>query len=376
MSAGSVDTWTTVKVAAYTGGRAVPSARFRVRQYVPELRRHGVLVNEVHSRVGAYPPRNAFARPLWGIANLGEHFVTSLASYGADVTLLQREFLSTFFTLEGLVKRPVVLDVDDAIWIYGDGRCARRLAHLADKVICGNSFLADRFSIWNEHVEVIPTSVDTGHFRPAGKNGESHGPGGKPGQRGKQGNQGPPGKPGERGERFTLLWMGSSSNLTYLYDIEDALSAVLAKHPSAVLRVVCDRSPELLKVPTRQCEFLRWNETDEVRFIQQSDLGLMPLRDTEWERGKCSFKMLTYMACGLPVVASAVGMNIEVLGRGEVGFGARTRAEWESAVEELMSRPSLGESMGRNGREVVRSHYSVEVNAGKLGEAIRSVTAS
>jgi len=92
-----------------------------------------------------------------------------------------------------------------------------------------------------------------------------------------------------------------------------------------------------------------------------------------WERGKCSFKMLVYMACGLPVVVSNVGMNVEVLRKGTVGFGADTRDEWVGAIEQLMTRPSLCEFMGRSGREVVEANYSVKVNAKRLGDAIRSV---
>jgi len=144
-----------VRVTAYTSGRNAPGARFRVRQYLSELRRHGLVMREIFSVTGAYPPAARVLRPFWGIGNLGEHLFSAAASYGSDVTFLQREFLSTLYTLEGLVKKPVVLDVDDAIWIHRDGRCARSLARLAQKVICGNSFLAEWFSRSNNNVEVV-----------------------------------------------------------------------------------------------------------------------------------------------------------------------------------------------------------------------------
>lgn len=318
-----------------------------MRQYVGELRRHGLAMREVFSFIGAYPPAAGVLRPFWAVANLGEHLFSAAASYGSDVTFLQREFLSTYFTMERLVRKPVVLDVDDAIWIYRDGRCARSLARLSEKVICGNSFLADWFSRWNGNVEIIPTPVDTDHFQPDGRRATK--------------------------ERFTILWTGSSSNLPYLYDIEEALYAVLDANPKAFLRVVSNEAPRFARIPADRYDFVRWSEQGEVRLIQESDAGLMPLRDTVWERGKCSFKMLSYMACGLPVVVSNVGMNVEVLGRGTVGFGADTRDDWVGAIEQLMARPSLGESMGQSGREVVEAHYSVKVNAKRLGDAIRSV---
>ncbi len=338
---------TMIKVTAYTGGRTVPSARFRVRQYLGELPRHGLLMREISSMTGAYPPASRFLRPFWGIGNLGEHLVSTMASYRTDVAFLQREFLSTFYTLERFLKKPIVLDVDDAIWLYREGRCARDLARLSEKIVCGNAFLADWFSRWNQHVDVISTPVDTEYFKPDGAKKQ-------------------PGK-------FRILWSGSSSNLQHLYDIEDALCAVLATHEAAVLRVVCDRSPGFSRIPVSQLEFFEWNEADEVRLIQECDVGLMPLGDTEWEKGKCSFKMLMYMACGLPVVASNVGMNVEVLRRGNVGFGVDTRDDWVGAIEQLMIQPSLCESIGQDGRKVAETHYSVKVNAKRLGDVIRSV---
>lgn len=336
----------TIRVTAYTGGRSVPGARFRVRQYLPALRARGVGVREIYSRAGAYPPAAALVRPFWGLGNLAEHAVTVAASYRTDVTWLQREFLSTFFTLEPALKRPIVLDVDDAVWMHRDGRCARRLARLANSVICGNDFLADWFSRWNDNVVVIPTPVDTERFRPHRSEGGR--------------------------ERVTMVWSGSASNLSYVTDIEDALCAVLDAHPEAVLRVMADAPPRWRRIPPGRAEYLRWNENDEIPFIQQGDIGLMPLRDGPWERGKCSFKMISYMACALPVVASEVGMNSDVLRRGALGLGARTADDWIGALGQLIREPALRESMGKEGRRVAEAHYSVSVNAEPLEQALRA----
>src|SRR5438270_3696681 len=141
-----------IKVAAFTGGWAVPSARFRVRQLVPALRESGVDVREWPAPLGAYPPPSRSWRPAWTVATLGARLPGIAWSYRADVTLLQREMLSTFVTLEPLTRRPRVLDVDDAIFLSRGGKFAERLARRCESVICGNDYLADRFRAWNDRV--------------------------------------------------------------------------------------------------------------------------------------------------------------------------------------------------------------------------------
>src|SRR5947209_7649629 len=124
-----------LKVAAYTGGMSVPSARFRVRQYIPTLKTLGIEVRESWAKLGSYPPASKALRPLWGMAAICERAVSAARSFSSDVTLLQREMLSTFVTAERFTRSPRILDVDDAIWLYGDGSFARRLAGLSELVI-------------------------------------------------------------------------------------------------------------------------------------------------------------------------------------------------------------------------------------------------
>src|SRR5207247_2593021 len=156
-----------ISVAAFTSGRANPSARFRVRQLVPALRGLGVQVREWPATFTVFPPRARALWPAWGAATLADRLPGIVWSYRSDVTLLQREMLSTFATLEPLTKRPRALDVDDAIFLYWGGRFARRLARSCDSVICGNAYLAERFRRWNDRVEVVATAVDTDRYVPA-----------------------------------------------------------------------------------------------------------------------------------------------------------------------------------------------------------------
>jgi glycosyltransferase involved in cell wall biosynthesis len=118
-------------------------------------------------------------------------------------------------------------------------------------------------------------------------------------------------------------------------------------------------------------EFIKWNPAAEVSSIQMFDVGIMPLRDTDWERGKCSLKMLTYMACGVPVVVSKVGTNNEILRLGKCGYGVNGGDEWFCSISDLLSNTKGAEDLGRTGREVVMQHYSVTLLAPRFADILR-----
>ena len=336
-----------MSVAAFTGGWTVPSARFRIRQLVPALRASGVDVREWPAPLGAFPPRSQALRPAWAVATLATRLPGIATSYGADVTLLQREMLSTFVTLEPLTKRPRVLDVDDAIFLTRGGRFAERLARRCESVVCGNGYLAERFRSWNARVEIVPTSVDIGRYRPAAARPDA--------------------------DKLVIGWMGTSSNFPYLYGVEAALGRVFREYQQATLLVVADRPPRFTTLPADRVEYRRWRADIEVDVLQSMTVGIMPLADSGWERGKCSLKMLLYMACEVPAVVSPVGTNAEVLARGHVGVGAMTEQQWVEALMRLLGDGGERERMGRAGRAVVREHYSVDVIAPRLAEHLRTI---
>ena len=115
-----------IRIAAFTGGLSVPSARFRVRQYLPALRREGIEVTEFDSGFGQYPPQVRWARPFWALATLAERLPDVVMSHRYDAVLLQREIMSSFVTLEPLTTRPRILDVDDAIFLQRGGGFAKK----------------------------------------------------------------------------------------------------------------------------------------------------------------------------------------------------------------------------------------------------------
>ena len=328
-----------LQVAALTAGARDPSARFRVGQLAGPLAAHGVDVDWRPAPVSKYPPRVKWLRPFWLPLAVAARTPDVLASRRADVTLLNRELVSTLVTLEPWTGRPRVLDVDDAIWLHRGGGFARRLARLADGVVAGNQVVADWFSQHNANVRIVPTAVDTDRFRPAGAAVD-----------------GPP----------TLGWSGTSSNFRFLEALQPALRDVLAARPDAVLRISSDRPPRLPDLPADRVLYEPWSLEREVPFLQSLDVGLMPLADDAWSRGKCAYKMLLYLSCGVAAAVSPVGMNVEVLEAADVGRGAADAAGWRDALLDLLADRDAARAMGARGRTLVEERYSLHALAPRL----------
>jgi glycosyltransferase involved in cell wall biosynthesis len=323
-----------MRVAAYTGGVAVPSARARVRQYIDPLDRLGITVREYPLPWGNILPRQRGLRPLWMALTATARTAALACSWKADVTWISRQLLPAFAPLQALAKRPMILDVDDAVWLNTGGHRAQALARASDLVVCGNSFLADQFSRWNRNVTIIPTAVNTSWYRPR--------------------------RPRENASALVLGWTGTSGNFPFLYSIEGALVRVLQHCNRAKLLVVADRPPQFKHLPESRVEFERWTPRTELAAFAHMSIGLMPLADTAWCNGKCSYKMLCYMAAGLPVVVTAAGMNREVLAMGDVGFSADCEQQWVDALTALLSDADLRQRMGAAGRAVVEERFSLQ----------------
>ncbi|MFH1177494.1 MAG: glycosyltransferase family 4 protein [Acidobacteriota bacterium] len=342
-----------LRVAALTGGWNEPSARFRVRQHIAPLAEQGIQVRELvpaiarHAHFPGWPAsvRLAWAPPLWAAwqaAKLAARLPGIAASYRHDLTWLERGLLPGWPSLEPLLRRPLVLDVDDAIWLQPPfGRAAAQmLARRAAVVIAGNAHIAEWFGAHARDVRVVPTAVDSRMLisRPGGTAGTG---------------------------RFVVGWIGTSWNFPYLTMIETALGRFLAVHDAELL-IVADRPPALAALPAGKLRFRQWSLEEETAFFAAVDVGLMPLADDDWARGKCALKMLQYMACGIPAVVSPVGVAQEILSQGEVGFGPARDGEWSEVLETLQRDQALRRRLGAAGRLLVERSYSVDVVAAQL----------
>jgi glycosyltransferase involved in cell wall biosynthesis len=331
-----------IKVTALTSGKHAPASRFRVRQFIAPLGKRGIQVSEFPPPWSKYTMASVV--PL-GVAGRLPGVVNARIS---DITWLERELIPGRFTIERYAGRRRLFDVDDAIWLLSETSFSERIAELCDGVIAGNQYIADHY---REHgarrIWVVPTSIDTNVWRP-------------------------PDHVSERA-RWTIGWIGSRSNLPYLYEIEEALADFLNGHTDAQLLIVCDREPAFKKIVERAVRFERWSPESELRLVQEMDVGLMPLPLTEWTLGKCAFKMISYMATGRPVIVSPVGVNREILEQASVGFGADAADEWYDALRVLYEDRELGRKMGATGRMLVEEKYSVNSNVIALADIFREV---
>lgn len=333
-----------MNITAITGGKNEPSARFRVRQYVRGLAEYNIDVDEYYpfiAKSGGYW-YHKYSLPVQVIPQLGtaglrivSRIPAIIQSYRTDITWIQREFLTAFATTEGLTKRPRIFDIDDAIWLRlkATENFAQKIVRKMDGLICGNSWLANHFADCNVPTWILPTGVNTQRWRPRSFSSQ---------------------------EYLYIGWIGTSGNYKYLYDVENVLLYLFEKFPFVKLFVVADTPPLFTRLPAQNVCFLPWSPETEVQAVQKMDIGIMPLHDNEWEKGKCSFKMLQYMATGIPVVVSPIGMNKEVLRKDEIGFGPRNYTEWIDTLTALVDSAALRKQMGKNGRSIVEEYYSVE----------------
>lgn len=336
-----------MRVAAYSGGKNVPSARARIRQYIEPLGQVGVEVREYPLPMGNALPRNLLLWPAWIAGTFCWRALTLTNSWLSDVTWVSRQLLPAFASLPLPVKGPLILDVDDAVWLNTGGHRVSTLAAASDLIVCGNRYLAERFSEWNANIEIIPTAVDTHVYRPR--------------------------RTPDSGEPPVVGWVGTSGNFPFLYAIEPALARVLKERKHAKLLIVSDKPPRLRHVDSLRVEFRLWSPAVEIEALGEMSLGLMPLIDDPWCAGKCSYKMLCYLAVGLPVVVSPFGMNQDVLDLAVLGFAATTETEWIAAMLCLIDNPQLRNTMGAAGRSAVEYHFSLQALSKRYASVFRSV---
>ena len=334
------------------------SSRVRAYQYLPYLQSRGLEITTA-PLLGDYYQHDLYAgrRRRWGrIAGAYlRRFLQLAGSRSFDLLWIEYELFPWFPAFaERLLagsQIPFAVDYDDAVYHrYGlhRSRIVRRILgskidvimRKATLVMVGNGYLQERARAAGARwIEYLPTVVDLERYRT---------------------------DPPRRGGTFTLGWIGSPSTVRYLSSIAPVLSE-FCKTRDARLLVVGARDGPLERVPV---EFRPWTEQTEVAEILGFDVGLMPLPDEPWERGKCGYKLIQYMACARPVIASPVGVNAQIVDHGVNGFLARTPEEWRSALERLSSIPELGLRLGEEGRRTVEAGYSMKVSAPRLADML------
>lgn len=253
------------------------------------------------------------------------------------------------FILGKILKKKLIYDFDDAIWLpntTNENQIVRfikwhskvsSICTWSYKISCGNQYLADYAAQFSDSVFVIPTVVDTKNYHNQIKNHQK--------------------------KRITTIgWTGTHSTLKYLDEIVPVLQQ-LEKEVDFEFLVIADRNPNL---PLNNFRFRKWSEETEVNDLLKIDIGIMPLKDTVWERGKCGFKAIQYMALGIPAIVSRVGVNSQIIDNGINGYLCATPEEWIDSFRILINQPYIREQMGKAAIKKIVDNYSVEANKEKF----------
>ena len=330
------------------------SSRLRMYQYLPALRAAGIDVQvspllEDDYLYGLYGGRTPLAAVLRGY---GRRWQALRSVRGFDVVWVEKEAWPwlPLWLERWLLNGParLVLDYDDAVFHRYDchgnalvrrllGRKLDGLMQRADLVTVGNDYLAGRArSAGCRNVQWLPTVIDLERYPDASAR--------------------------TQGGAVVVGWIGSPSTAGYLQAVSDALAPLQA---AGLIRCVAiGARPE--QVQGTPFEVREWKEATEVAQLHGFDIGIMPLPDAPWERGKCGYKLIQYMACGLPVVASPVGVNTSIVRPGENGLLAESPEQWAAAIRRLAEDAGLRRQMGAAGRRQVEDTYSLQAQAGRL----------
>jgi len=341
-------------------GRLGASSRQRFLQYLPYLQARGFSI-----AVSPLQPDDYVKNPSYGHMSLPTvvrryfaHLKTILTSAHYDLLWIEKELLPWVpGWIESVLmpaRTPFVIDYDDAVFHRYDshpnpfvrkmyGRKLDKFMRRAALVIVGNDYLAERArNAGAPRIVCLPTVVDIERYRVC---------------------------PGIK-ETFTVGWIGSPYTQKYLRLIQPALTQICHKANTRLLLVGTEDGEAVL--PGVRTEIRPWSEQTEVSDILDFDVGIMPLPDMPFERGKCGYKLIQYMACGKPVVASPVGVNTQLVENQVNGFFADNESDWISALSTLRDNVTLRLRMGQAGRAMVESHYSLSATAPRLESLLRA----
>ena len=309
------------------------SFRQRIGIYLDTLRDNGIDCEVARFPTGPLARRMLFKKA----ANFDGVFIHKKRLNSFDAFWLRR------------YAHKVIYDFDDAI-MYSDKHPAgpsrkrqksfQRTVKLANMVIAGNSYLAEHAGRFCRNVNVLPTGLDTQAYKPKADP--------------------------KNNRNLRLVWIGSKSTLGYLAELKPALEEIGSRFDNVVLRIICDVFFDLNNLEVEKC---LWSLKKEVVDLATSDIGLAPLPDNRFTKGKCGFKILQYAAAGLPVVASPVGSNAEYIQDGTNGFYAVDGSAWIEKISLLLKDSQLRQQMGRAERQKVRQ-FDLKVLGKKLVELI------
>ncbi len=313
------------------------SARYRILQYRPYLEAAG------------------FDVQIQTFANTWREKLKLLDSANqVDCVVIQKKLMAYLdLKLLRACSKKLIFDFDDAIMFPDSHAKANnsttrikkfsRMVKTVDTVIAGNAYLADRARPYTNQILCIPTCIDLSRYLILAK---------------------------EPGHTVTLGWIGSAVTLPYLDLIRDPLEKIGEKYPNVRLKIV---SNEFINLKNIDVIRKVWNYDEEIEDLNSFDIGLMPLSDDPWTRGKCGFKLLQCMAVGKPVVCSPVGVNRDIVKPNMNGFWAQSDEEWHNSLTKLIDDIPLRHRLGQEARRTIASQYNLASYADVLIEQFRAL---
>jgi len=330
-----------------------PSQRFRFEQYVNYLNGKGYqckiswLLNAKDDK-SFYNKGKLFRKGLIVLKSLWKRMREILNASNYDVVFVQRECFmlgTSFFERKFAKKTKLIFDFDDSIWIqnvseankmfsfFKDAGKTKNIIEVADFVFAGNDYLADYARQFNKNVVVVPTTIDTELYKPVKRSTK---------------------------EKICIGWSGSVTTIEHLETRIKALAEIQKKYQGKIYyKIIGDGNyyNDVLQV-----KGLPWIKDKEVEDMSEFDIGIMPLPDTEWAKGKCGLKGLQYMALGIPTIMSPVGVNSEIIIDHVNGFLANSDEEWVEKLSLLIDSFDLRKKLGDAGCRTVEEKFSVNAN--------------
>ncbi|BDS11979.1 glycosyltransferase family 4 protein [Aureispira anguillae] len=328
-----------------------PSQRYRFEQFQPYLEQQGFEFDyfyliRAQDDQKFYGAGNYLAKVGILLRSVVKLFFKSFSAQQYDFVFVQREAFmlgTVFFEKLFARKTKMVFDFDDSIWLQNvsagnralgflkDATKTQKLIAISDLVFAGNSFLADYAKQFNPNTKLVPTVVDTNNYHRIQSS---------------------------KSDKICIGWSGSFSTVPYFEYALPALRQIKAKYGDLVyFKVIGDAhyyNKEL------NIKGIAWSSATEVAELSEIDIGIMPLPNDEWTKGKCALKGLLYMSLGQAAVLSDVGVNGEVVEDGVDGFLVKTTEDWVNKLSLLIENPELRQSMGKKGRQTVIERYSVQ----------------
>lgn len=340
-------------IVQHRKGRS-PGQRFRFEQYLEYLKENG-FEYEFSPLLDATDDKRFYAKGNF----LGKLVVLIKSTFRRlkdlfrakrfDIIFIYREafMLGTIFFEKHFKKSgaKIVFDFDDAIWLPNVSEGNQKLQalknhdktkdiiSLSDVVISGNRYLQQYASEYNNNTVIIPTTIDTDYHVPHRVNDENK-------------------------SYVVIGWTGTASTLPHFETIIPVLIKLKKKYSEKIrIKVIADKEFQHKDI---EIDFVKWSIEDEIEQLQQIDIGIMPLPDDKWSKGKCGFKGLQYMGLSIPTVMSPVGVNKEIIKHEKNGFLASSENEWISVLSALIDNEQLRNNIGLEGRKTIVERYSVQ----------------